>query len=88
MHNQLIQLERNDMMQTQSMPPRNNNNNRGNNNNQWPKRNSANYQRPPTLLESANVVDESVPFYRPCDSFHEETTRSLARRILEESRYQ
>lgn len=88
MHNQLIQMERNTKMQMQSMPPGNNNNNSGNNNNQWPKRNSSNDQRHPTPLESANIVDESIPFCRPCDSLHKESTCAFARRILEESKYQ
>jgi len=58
-----------------SMLPRNNNNN----NNPWPRRNPPNDQRPPTPLESANVIDEPVPFCKPCKSFHEESACALAR---------
>lgn len=60
-------------IQMQNIPPRNNSNNRGNNNNQWPRRNPPNDQRPPTPLESANMIDEHVHFCRTCESFHEES---------------
>jgi len=63
------------------MWPRNNNNNVGNNN-PWLRKNPSNDQRPPTLLESANMAEEPIPFYRPCDKFHEESTSSFARIIL------
>jgi len=67
----------------QNMPPRNNNNNKGSNN-PWPRKNPPNDQRPSTLPESANMVDEPISFCRPCESFHEESTSAFARRILEE----
>lgn len=47
-------MERN---QAQNVQPRNNNNNNRNNNNPWPRRNPSNDQKPPTPLESTNVVD-------------------------------
>lgn len=81
MQSKLIQIERN---QVQNVQPRNNNNNRGNNNPQ-PRRNSPNDQRPPIPLESANVVDQPIPFSRPCESFHEESSCVVARKILDEA---
>lgn len=80
MQNQLIQMERS---RTQNVSPWNNNNNRGSNN-LWPRKNPPNDWRPSTPLESANMVDEPIPFCRPCESFHEESTCAFARRILEE----
>lgn len=71
----------------QNMQPRYNNNNRGNTN-QWPKRNPLNDQRPPTPLESANMVDEPIPFCRPCESFYEESACAFARNILGEGKNQ
>ena len=72
----------------QSMWLRNNNNNRGNNNNQWPRRSPPSDQRPPSPLESVNMINEYVPFCRPCESFHEYSTYAFAKKILEESRNQ
>ena len=74
--------------QMQNVPPRNNNDNKSNNNNPWPRRNPLSDQRPPTPLESTNMIDDLIPFCRPCKSFHEERTCAFARRILEESRNQ
>ena len=74
MQSRMIQMERN---QVQNIQPRNNNNNKENNN-PWPKTNPPNDQRPPTPLEFANVVDQHIPFCRPCESFHEESVCAIA----------
>lgn len=81
LQNHLIQMERS---RIQNMLPMNNNSTRGNHN-PWQRRNPPSDQRPPTRLEPANVVDEPIPFCRPCESFHEESTCAFVKRILEES---
>lgn len=79
MQARLIQMERS---QAQNIQPRNNNN-RGNNNT-WPKKNPLNEQRPPNPLESTNIVEQPMPFCRPCESFHEESSCAFAKRIIDE----
>jgi len=44
-------------------------------NEKWQKKAPSQEQRPPNPLESTNLVDhQAIPFCRPCEDFHEEST--------------
>ena len=68
----LVQMEGS---QAQNFQPRNNN--------ALQKRGLSNEQRPPNQLESANLVDEALPYYRVCNALHEEFTFHIVKRIID-----
>ena len=49
----------------------------------WQKMGPPNEHKPPNPLESTNLVDDSIPYCRPCDEMHDEATCPYVRRILE-----
>lgn len=69
--NRLVAMERNQAGWFQ---------NRGNE--KWQKRGPPNEHRPPNPLESTNIVDDSIPYCRPCEEMHDEATCPYVRRIL------
>lgn len=48
------------------------------------KKGSLNEKILPDPLESTNVVNHLVPFYKPCEGFHDEILCVITRRILGE----
>ena len=56
------------------LPPKNNN---------WVPKKAPQDRRPPNQLESTNMVEEVLPYCRPCEALHEEATCYVACKILE-----
>ena len=42
-----------------------------------------NEHRPPNPLEPTNLVDDLMPYCRPCDDLHDELTCPYTKRILD-----
>ena len=36
-----------------------------------------------TIVDSANMVEEVIPWCRPCDQFHQESTFYIANQVIE-----
>ena len=70
--NQLVAMDKNQVGRFQ---------NQGND--RWKKRGPPNENRPKNLLDSTNLVDDSMPYCRPCDDLHNELTCPYAKRILD-----
>ena len=52
--------------------------------NQDPKKDPYKHNNLPNKLDTTNVVQEVIPYCRPCDSLHEEASCYVACRILEQ----
>ena len=49
----------------------------------WVQKKAPQKKRTPNHLDSTNMVEEVIPYCRPCEALHEESTYNMARQILE-----
>ena len=49
----------------------------------WVQKKAPQDKRPPNQLDPINMVEEVIPYCRPCEALHEEYTCYIARQILE-----
>ena len=49
----------------------------------YPKKAPAQEPKIPNQLDSTNMVEDAIPFCRPCDQFHEESTCYIASQVME-----
>jgi hypothetical protein len=74
MQNRLIAMERAQSSRPQHRP-----------NDKWPKRHPPQDKRPPNPFESTNLVDhQAIPYCRPYEQFHEESTCQVFLQLCDE----
>ena len=73
MHNRIITMERNNG--PRNFQPRQNQMYQ----NKFPQQEP----RIPNMLDSANMVEEVIPWCRPCDQFHQESTCYITNQVIE-----
>ena len=71
MQNRVINMERAQTSQ-KNFPPKGN----------WVQKKAPQYKRPPSQLDSTNMVEEVIPYCRPCKALHEESTCYMVYQIL------
>ena len=74
--NRLVMMERNHV----SHAPRNF---QPKPNQMYQKKEPAQESRIPNQLDSSNMVEDAIPFCRPCDQFHQESTCYIANQVME-----